>query len=36
MKKENLYLSTIAPDAVRIAGEYGLELEMAEYCTLGT
>ena len=33
MKKENLYLSTIAPDAVRIAGEYGLGLEIAEYCT---
>ena len=33
MKKENIYLSTIAPDAVRIAGEYGLGLEIAEYCT---
>ena len=33
MKKENLYLSTIAPDAPKIAQEYGLGLEIAEYCT---
>ena len=33
MKKENVYLSTIAPDAVRVAEEYGLGLEIAEYCT---
>ena len=33
MKKENLYLSTIASDAVRVAKEYGVSLEIAEYCT---
>ena len=33
MKKENLYLSTIASDAVRVAKEYGINLEIAEYCT---
>ena len=33
MKKENLYLSTIAPDAVHMAKEYGIHLEIAEYCT---
>ena len=33
MKKENIYISTIAPDAVRAAEEYGLGLEIAEYCT---
>ena len=33
MKKENLYLSTIASDAVRVAKEYGVNLEIAEYCT---
>ena len=33
MKKENIYLSTIASDAVRVAGENGLGLEIAEYCT---
>ena len=33
MKKENLYLSTIAIDAVRMAMEYGVNLEIAEYCT---
>ena len=33
MKKENIYLSTIAPDAVRVAKEYGVNLEIAEYCT---
>ena len=33
MKKENVYLSTIAPDAVHMAKEYGIHLEIAEYCT---
>ena len=33
MNKEKLYLSTIASDAVRVAGEYGIGLEIAEYCT---
>ena len=33
MKKENIYLSTIALDAVRVAEEYGIHLEIAEYCT---
>lgn len=33
MKKENIYLSTIASDAVRTAKEYGVNLEIAEYCT---
>lgn len=33
MKKEKIYLSTIAPDAVRIGREYGFGLEIAEYCT---
>ena len=33
MKKENLYLSTIASDAVPMAKEYGIHLEIAEYCT---
>ena len=33
MNKEKLYLSTIASDAVRVAGEYGFGLEIAEYCT---
>lgn len=33
MKKENIYLSTIASDAVRAAKEYGVNLEIAEYCT---
>ena len=33
LKKENIYLSTIASDAVHIAREYGLGLEIAEYCT---
>lgn len=33
MKRENIYLSTIAPDAVRVAGKYGFGLEIAEYCT---
>lgn len=33
MKRENLYLSTIARDAVETAASYGLGLEIAEYCT---
>ena len=33
MKKENIYLSTIATDAVRVARKYGVNLEIAEYCT---
>ena len=33
MKRENLYLSTIATDAASVAREYGLGLEIAEYCT---
>ena len=33
MKKENIYLSTIAPDATEMARKFGLGLEIAEYCT---
>ena len=33
MKKENIYLSTIASDAPLFAREYGLGLEIAEFCT---
>ena len=33
MKKENLYLSTIATDAAHMARKYGLGIEIAEYCT---
>ncbi len=33
MIKENIYVSTIAIDAVRVAKEYGFGLEIAEYCT---
>ena len=33
MKKEQIYLSTIAPDAPEMARRYGLGLEIAEYCT---
>ena len=33
MKKEQFYLSTIAEDAAGCAAEYGLGLEIAEYCT---
>ncbi len=33
MNREKIYLSTIAPDAPRLALEYGLGLEIAEYCT---
>lgn len=33
MKRAQLYLSTIAPDAAAVAGRFGLGLEIAEYCT---
>ena len=33
MKKENCCLSTIASDAVQTAKKYGMNLEIAEYCT---
>lgn len=33
MKKEKIYLSTIAPDAAPLAREHGLGLEIAEFCT---
>ncbi len=33
MKKVNLYLSTIDPQAGNIARKYGVGLEIAEYCT---
>lgn len=33
MKKENLYISTIAPDAAPLARENGFGLEIAEFCT---
>ena len=33
MNRENIYISTIATDAVRVAKEYGVNLEIAEYCT---
>ena len=33
MRRENIYLSTIANDASEIAGKYGLGIEIAEYCT---
>lgn len=33
MKRENLYLSTIAPDALPMARKYGLGIEIAEFCT---
>ena len=33
MKKEKIYLSSIASDAVRVAKKYGVNLEIAEYCT---
>ena len=33
LNREKIYLSTIAPDAVRTAKEYGFGLEIAEYCT---
>ena len=33
MRRENIYLSTIANDASKIARKYGLGIEIAEYCT---
>ena len=33
MDKRKLYLSTIDPEAASIAQEYGIGLEIAEYCT---
>lgn len=33
MKRDNIYLSTIASDAENVAREYGFGLEIAEYCT---
>lgn len=33
MKKEKIYLSTIAPDALPTARKYGLGIEIAEFCT---
>ena len=33
MKRQNWYLSTIDPQAEKLAREYGLGLEIAEYCT---
>lgn len=33
MQAEKLYISTIAPDSGETAKEYGLGLEIAEYCT---
>ena len=33
MKREKIYLSTIATDAVRVAQEHGFGREIAEYCT---
>lgn len=33
MRREKIYISTISTDAVRVAKEYGLGLEIAEYCT---
>ena len=33
MRKDKVYISTISTDAVRVAQEYGLGLEIAEYCT---
>lgn len=33
MNREKLYLSTTAPDAAQVAREWGLGLEIAEFCT---
>jgi len=33
MNKKNVYISTTAPDASRLAVQYGLGIEIAEYCT---
>ena len=34
MNRENFYLSTIAPNAPKVAREYSLVLEIAEYSTV--
>ena len=33
MNKKNVYISTTAPDASQLAVQYGLGIEIAEYCT---
>ena len=33
MNKKNVYISTTAPDASQLARQYGLGIEIAEYCT---
>ena len=33
VRKDKVYISTISTDAVRVAQEYGLGLEIAEHCT---
>lgn len=33
LNKENIYLSTIAPDAAETARKWGVNLEVAEFCT---
>ena len=33
LNKENIYLSTIAPDAAETARKWGVHLEIAEFCT---
>lgn len=33
LNKENIYLSTIAPDAAETARKWGVHLEVAEFCT---
>ena len=33
LNKENIYLSTIAPDAAETARKWGVNLEIAEFCT---
>lgn len=33
MNKENIYLSTIAPDALPMARKYGVGIEITEFCT---
>lgn len=33
MKTDNIFISTIAPDAVPMARKYGLGIEIAEFCT---
>lgn len=33
MKRDKIYISTISCDAGQVAKEYGLGLEISEYCT---